>query len=89
MSIAAGSSRAGRSTRAGSTRPGMIGRLGRAAIGAVGRRLPRGMKRRPRGRGISSRELRGFRKVTNLLARFGMVPKRLGRRGARVHHKES
>ncbi len=35
---------------------------------------------RRRGRGITSRELRGFRKVTNLLRKVGMVPKGLGRR---------
>ncbi len=36
---------------------------------------------RKKGRGITARELRGFRKVTSLLRRVGMVPK--GLRGAR------
>lgn len=39
-----------------------------------------GFKRRSRGKGISARELRGFRKVANLLHRVGMTPKGLGRR---------
>jgi len=85
MSIAAGTARAGRRTRAGTTRPGLLGRAGRAIGGAAGRLGgARGRMRARRGRGITSRELRGFRKVTNLLARVGMVPKKLGRRGARA-----
>ena len=81
MSIAAGSARAGRRSRVGSTRPGVIGRgLGavRGLAGAVGRRgRMRGARRR--GRGITARELRGFRKVTNLLRTVGMHPRGLGR----------
>jgi hypothetical protein len=78
MSIAAGTGRLGRSSRAGSSRPGVIGR----AIGA-GRRLAAGGRGRGRGmhrraRGITARELRGFRKVTRLLRTVGMRPKGLG-----------
>lgn len=68
-----------------------------AAAGAAIERLGRRGKAKPtaaecpfhrkrRGRGITARELRGFNKVARLLARVGMVPRRLGGR-ARVHHK--
>jgi hypothetical protein len=79
MSIAAGTGRLGRSSRAGSSRPGLVGR----AIG-VGRRLAAGARgragggRHRRARGITARELRGFRKVTRLLRTVGMRPKGLG-----------
>jgi hypothetical protein len=77
MSIAAGRSRIGRSGRAGSSRPGVIGRvIGGARSLARGARA-RGMVRH-RGRGITARELRGFRKVTRLLRTVGMRPKGLG-----------
>jgi hypothetical protein len=89
MSIAAGRARIGRSTRRGSTRPGLLGRAAGAVGGALRARGGAAGMRRRRGRGITSRELRGFRKVSNLLARVGMVPKRLGRRGARVIRRES
>ncbi len=83
MSIAAGSARAGRRSRVGSTRPGVIGRgLGavRGLAGAVGRARGGRMRgARRRGRGITARELRGFRKVTNLLRTVGMHPRGLGR----------
>jgi len=81
MSIAAGTGRIGRGGRAGSTRPGVIGRAiggarrlggalrGRGAAGRMGHR---------RARGITARELRGFRKVTRLLRSVGMRPKGLG-----------
>lgn len=81
MSIAAGIKRAGRSTRRGSTRPGVLGRIGGAVKGLRGRA---GAMKHRRSRGITGRELRGFNKVARLLAKFGMVPKKLGRRGARV-----
>jgi hypothetical protein len=80
MSIAAGSARVGRSSRAGSSRPGAIRRGIGAIGGAVGRargRSSRGMHRH-RSRGITARELRGFRKVTRLLRTVGMRPKGLG-----------
>jgi hypothetical protein len=57
------------------------GRLGRVA-GAVGGLLPGGRARGfrfHRRRGITATELRGFRKVTGLLRRVGMVPKGLRR----------
>ncbi len=50
--------------------PGGAAAAIRAAGGGGGRR---------RGRGITARELRGFRKVTNLLHKVGMQPKGLGR----------
>ena len=79
MSIAAGSARAGRSSRVGSSRPGLVGR----AIGA-GRSLAGRARRggrvagRRRGRGISRVELRGFRKIVKLLRSVGMRPKGTG-----------
>jgi hypothetical protein len=50
--------------------------------GKLFRRLKSGKLVAPhrRGRGITARELRGFRKVTNLLRRVGMHPKGLHRR---------
>lgn len=51
--------------------------LGRLASSAL-RARPRGFRRGGRGRGITSRELRGFNKVVGLLKRVGMVPRRLG-----------
>jgi hypothetical protein len=80
MSIAAGSNRIGRTSRAGSSRPGVIGRAiggARRLAGAVGARGARGAHHR-RARGITARELRGFRKVTRLLRTVGMRPKGLG-----------
>ena len=65
-------------------RPGAISRglrsLGRSAVrrGARGGRA--GVRR---GRGISKTELRGFNKVSRMLARFGMVPRKM--RGAKIH----
>jgi hypothetical protein len=85
MSIAAGTGRIGRTSRGGSTRPGVIGRLAggaRRVAGALGRGRMMGMHRR-RGRGITARELRGFRKVTNLLRTVGMHPRGLGRHRAK------
>jgi len=84
MSIAAGSARAGRATRAGSSRPGVLRRGLGAVAGLAGRARGRmGAGRRRRGRGITARELRGFRKVTNLLRSVGMHPRGLGRHRAR------
>lgn len=54
-----------------------ISAAGRAVRGL--RRGRPGMPHRRRGRGITARELRGFRKVVNLLHKVGMQPKRLGR----------
>jgi hypothetical protein len=80
MSIAAGTGRLGRSSRAGSSRPGVVGRAisaGRRIAGGLrGRGGARGTHRRARG--ITARELRGFRKVTRLLRSVGMRPKGLG-----------
>lgn len=84
-------SRATGPTRGPGGRPGVIsraaGQVGRAALGMIG---PGGrpMRGRRRGRGITGAQLRGFNKVSRLLARVGMVPKRLGRRGARLREKE-
>lgn len=58
---------------------GGIARAGARAFG--GGRAGARIRGRGRARGITARELRGFRKVTNLLRRVGMVPK--GLRGAR------
>jgi hypothetical protein len=58
------------------------GRVSRVA-GAVSGLLPGGRRGRGfrfhRRRGITATELRGFRKVTGLLRRVGMVPKGLRR----------
>ena len=56
---------------------------GAALGGLLGGRGEMGFRRR-RAKGITSRELRGFRKVTNLLRKVGMVPKGLGRRSRKV-----
>lgn len=52
--------------------------LGQTIAGGRFTAAGRAAGHRARGRGISSRELRGFRKVTNLLRRVGMVPRGLG-----------
>lgn len=49
-----------------------------AAARAVGMQGAVAMPRR-RGRGVTATELRGFKKVTRLLSRVGMVPKGLRR----------
>lgn len=77
MSLATGR---GRKT---TSRPGASrgsGRLAGMARGAAGLARGRGRGRFPRrrSRGITSRELRGFRKVTRLLRSVGMRPKGLG-----------
>jgi hypothetical protein len=77
------------SSRGPGGRPGAIGRgvkaLGRAGMNILG--APRGAGgRRRRGRGITSRELRGFNKVARLLSKFGMVPRKM--RGARLRKRE-
>ncbi len=54
-------------------------------LGGIGRRIAKGVKgarggisgRRRRHRGISGAELRGFKKVANLLSAFGMRPRGL------------
>jgi len=81
MSIAAGSARAGRSSRVGSSRPGLLGQGVAAARGLAGR--ARGRRGRMAGgrrhrRGITSTELRGFRKIVRLLRSVGMRPKGTG-----------
>ena len=80
MSIAAGSARAGRSSRVGSSRPGLVGgaiAAGRRFAGSRGGRGRMAGARR-RGRGISRTELRGFRKIVRLLRSVGMRPKGTG-----------
>lgn len=62
----------------GSRGTSRLGGLARSVGGAMRRRAAPGA-RRHRGRGITARELRGFRKVTNLLRRVGMHPRGLGR----------
>lgn len=72
-------------------RPGALGRGVRAAGRAAGSMLgipsgaAGGRRRRSRGRGITSRELRGFNKVAGLLAKFGMVPRKM--KGARLRKR--
>jgi len=81
MSIAAGTGRIGRTSRAGSSRPGVVSRgLGaaRSVAGRLSRGRGRAMGARRRSRGITARELRGFRKITRLLRSVGMRPKGLG-----------
>ena len=56
------------------------GRPGSALRGAAGMIGGRGRPRR-RGRGITATELRGFNKVSGLLGRWGMAPRKM--RGAR------
>jgi hypothetical protein len=78
MSLATGR---GRNTRSrpgsvGGKRSGALGGLASRAIGAVGKKKK---AKHHRGRGITARELRGFRKVTNLLRKVGMHPRGLGR----------
>jgi len=84
---------AGLTRFAGRAAPVVAGIGGAAAAGAAfagGENLIRdaagnviGIKRRRR-RGITARELSGFRKITRLLASVGMSPRGLGRR--HVHH---
>lgn len=57
---------------------------GEALFDAAGN--PVGVKRRRRARGITATELRGFKKVTNLLGRVGMVPRKTGTRRHSVAH---
>ncbi len=81
MSIAAGSARAGRSSRVGSSRPGLVGgaiAAGRRFAGSRGGRGRMAAGGRRRGRGISRTELRGFRKIVRLLRSVGMRPKGTG-----------
>jgi hypothetical protein len=66
--------------------PGRIGsRVGGALKRGAGTLLRGGLGQlgarghRHRGKGITARELRGFRKVVNLLHRVGMQPRHLGR----------
>jgi hypothetical protein len=72
-------------SRTGSRVSGALSRIGGMARGAL-RGRP-GAHRRHR-RGITAAQIRGFNRVSSMLARFGMVPKKLGRRGARVHRKD-
>lgn len=59
---------------------GAIGRIGGQLLGGAGGRRRR--PRRRRAKGISGSELRGFNRVSRLLGKFGMVPRKL--RGART-----
>ncbi len=72
----AGARRRGRGP--GST--GIGGQLVSAGRRAFGGRA--GLRGRARRRGITGTELRGFNRVSRLLGKFGMVPRRL--RGARL-----
>lgn len=83
MSLVSGSARARGRARSGKRSRkggGGIGRsIGRAVGGlAGGRGRMRGRSRR--GGGITASQLKGFRKVVNLLRKVGMHPKGLGRR---------
>lgn len=57
-----------------------VGRLARGALSGGG---GRGRGRTRRGGGITSSQLKGFRKVVNLLRKVGMHPKGLTRRVGR------
>ena len=79
------STRRARSGRAGTTRrkgkgPGALGMLRSAAGRLAGGRAPAGARARRR-RGITATELRGFNKVSGMLGRWGMAPRKM--RGAR------
>jgi hypothetical protein len=81
----------GMMTRGRGGRPGSIGRglLGKG-VGLIGGLRGKAMRSKRRGRrGITGAQLRGFNRVAGLLAKFGMVPKKLGRRGARVRAPQS
>lgn len=69
--------RRGMRTRKGG-RGGFIAGAVTAGRRALGRARPSG-RFRGRAKGITARELRGFRKITNLLRKVGMVPKGLRR----------
>lgn len=58
-----------------------IGRFARGALSSGGG--GRGRARHRRGGGITSSQLKGFRKVVNLLRKVGMHPKGLTRRVGR------
>lgn len=82
------------STRRRGRRPGRTGsgrtagdyvQQGLDAIGGRGRGRGRGRMRRGRSRGITGTELRGFNRVSRLLGKFGMVPRKL--KGARLRRK--
>jgi len=61
--------------------PAAAGAAIAGTAGAIGGRLmaPGFAAPRRRGRGITARELRGFRKVARLLHSMGMVPRRFSR----------
>lgn len=62
-------------------RPGRLGGALRSAAGMLGGARPGARGRKRRGRGITATELRGFNKVSGLLGRWGMAPRKM--RGAR------
>ena len=81
------SQRRARSGRAGTTRrrgkgPGALGMLKRGASMLGRGRARAGVRRR---RGITATELRGFNKVSGMLGRWGMAPRKM--RGARLKAK--
>jgi len=74
-------------TRRQGKKPGRIGIGGIARAGAgMLRGGKRGRMRRRRSKGITGTELRGFNRVSRLLGKFGMVPRKL--RGARAPFKK-
>lgn len=87
MSIASGKMRERGRQRSGKRqRKGGIGRaIGRFAggLGGGGGGRGRGRGRSRSGRGITGAQLKGFRKVVNLLRKVGMHPKGLTRRVGR------
>lgn len=79
MSLASRRRQRGSTKRRGKS-PGSLGGLVRRGANVLGgRRGGRVMPRR--GRGITKTELRGFNRVSGLLAKWGMVPRKM--RGAR------
>jgi len=77
------------------------GGFGRQKVGRFsGQAIPRGTKEKisksgaiiltevHRAKGLSGRDLRGFNRTIGLLRRVGMVPKRLGRTGARGYRRK-
>lgn len=74
-------SRSRTSAKRSGKRPGRLGATLRGAAGLVGGRgRARGGVRR-RGRGITATEMRGFNKISRMLGRWGMAPRKM--RGAR------
>lgn len=64
----------------------MGAQIGRMAGGLMKGRGRGRMRGRRRSKGITGTELRGFNRVSRLLGKFGMVPRKL--RGARAPFKK-